>query len=955
MRHTKLTSLLLVLAMMITSMVLFVTPATAASNVWDGTAATAFAGGSGTEADPFKIATPHQLAYLASLTNAEELSGSYSSTSAGTAYRLVGAGNSGAFLNTYYISTYNGQDYLTSSETPSVSYKATSTAVTYYGYKIGGTYYYTHNSVPAAGASAQAYVLDSSTLTLTALEGVNLVRIKNAVSGNRDWYYLDNGSFDETVKDSATYTTGNTKYTGYTVSYTDQNGEAIVSTFLVGSKHFTSTSFYLLSMVADDVTYAWAKSAQTDRKTFRASRPSVSSVKDTYGNATVTYGASTIETRAYVSACYVITADLYLNKGLDDYLNWQETGTYSAKNPDGKHHVSSICSGSVGFFGTFDGAGHTVYGLYSNTNNVNGSSLFGKINGGTVKRVHVSNINLRCDTSYTGIAGGIVSYLETGLIEDCHVRLATISGRASVGGIAGQCGITDNAKDSIVVRGCTFDGVLESYGTHNDSYASGIVGCPSTHGVYLVVENCSVFGTITGSKGAAGIVCNRQSNFTFRIVNCTNYANVKCEGAIAAGMFPSRGDNYNGVSRESTIIDCANFGEISGGTIAAGAIGLLEGKSGNELIVNFYNAGTIKATAENGIAAGILGQVNNATRSIQIRNCVSVGSVSGTNAGTVIGSIIANMTGTKLENIYHTGTPMGAAASAYASLIVAENLLQTDADKTASLAVLNAYVATWNANANNAAQPLTAWSYDPTPTVAAASVTLGDALAINVYVKDGEKLYTNRQIAFKIDGEAVEGTADGDYVKYTLSDIKASELDKVYAITVEQAGKAIQAVNYSISTYIERMTGKGDAKLDAVLGALATYGAAAKGEDVDVDEAYGALNLAPVENVDGTYATAIALVLTDSVRPIVKVVDGVAQVKVEMYGQEHTYDVVDGEVIIDCVTATSLNNVMTLTFVDADGTELGSTDYAIANYVKQAEELDLAKALAVYMRAVRTY
>ena len=37
-------------------------PATAASGVWDGTIAESYAGGTGTEADPYLIETPQQLA-----------------------------------------------------------------------------------------------------------------------------------------------------------------------------------------------------------------------------------------------------------------------------------------------------------------------------------------------------------------------------------------------------------------------------------------------------------------------------------------------------------------------------------------------------------------------------------------------------------------------------------------------------------------------------------------------------------------------------------------------------------------------------------------------------------------------------------------------------------------------------------------------------------------------------
>ena len=127
-----------------------------------------------------------------------------------------------------------------------------------------------------------------------------------------------------------------------------------------------------------------------------------------------------------------------------------------------------------------------------------------------------------------------------------------------------------------------------------------------------------------------------------------------------------------------------------------------------------------------------------------------------------------------------------------------------------------------------------------------------------------------------------------------------------------------------------------------------------------LEAAYAAVTLTPVE-VDGTYATSIALSLADDIRPVLKVTDAVASVRVSVYGREYTYAVADGEVVIDCLTATSLNNVMEITFIDALGVELGSTDYAVANYLAGAEDtftgaaLELAQALAVYMNAVRAY
>ena len=48
------------------------TAALAADGAWDGSIATAFAGGTGTESDPYQIANGAELAYLASSVNSGE-------------------------------------------------------------------------------------------------------------------------------------------------------------------------------------------------------------------------------------------------------------------------------------------------------------------------------------------------------------------------------------------------------------------------------------------------------------------------------------------------------------------------------------------------------------------------------------------------------------------------------------------------------------------------------------------------------------------------------------------------------------------------------------------------------------------------------------------------------------------------------------------------------------------
>ena len=68
MKRRKILAVVLSLCLLITTTAI-TTISTVAADTWDGTIAASFAGGSGTETDPYQIATGAQLAYLATLIN----------------------------------------------------------------------------------------------------------------------------------------------------------------------------------------------------------------------------------------------------------------------------------------------------------------------------------------------------------------------------------------------------------------------------------------------------------------------------------------------------------------------------------------------------------------------------------------------------------------------------------------------------------------------------------------------------------------------------------------------------------------------------------------------------------------------------------------------------------------------------------------------------------------------
>ena len=144
----------------------------------------------------------------------------------------------------------------------------------------------------------------------------------------------------------------------------------------------------------------------------------------------------------------------------------------------------------------------------------------------------------------------------------------------------------------------------------------GIVGYCANGGV---LENLTNYVTVSGTATLGGIVGNAE-NQASTVINCVNYGNVTGTSYIIGGIAGSGGHD---------IKNCVNFGNIT--STANDCVGGIAGSTKNTgKIENCYNYGDIKAR---GKAAGIVGQANKL-----IENCLNYGDVSGTWAlGGIVG------------------------------------------------------------------------------------------------------------------------------------------------------------------------------------------------------------------------------------------------------------------------------------------------------------------------------
>lgn len=314
-----------------------------------------------------------------------------------------------------------------------------------------------------------------------------------------------------------------------------------------------------------------------------------------------------------LAACATLTADIVLNDGTFDedgnYTPGPSGAALTEWSPMGNQYRTAIYSG------TFDGAGHTIQGVYCNSYR-GASGLFGYIDGATIRGVRVTGY-FNADRAEN--SGCIVAFAQNSRITGC-VSTASINGRHSVQSSTG--GIVGIADSSTQVSDCINYGTVKCITSETyTSNAGGIVGWLAG---YSTVTNCSNFGTIIG------------------LVNGSSTPNGGSTPPIYVG-------GIVGTTNSGSISDCYNAGAVrineqssSSSTQGAGGIA---GYAGNDAqhpihISNCYNVGSVTAANANAMLGGIVGW--SGFDSVAITNCYYL---TGT-AGQVYGHGTATVTNT---------------------------------------------------------------------------------------------------------------------------------------------------------------------------------------------------------------------------------------------------------------------------------------------------------------------
>ena len=319
--------------------------------------------------------------------------------------------------------------------------------------------------------------------------------------------------------------------------------------------------------------------------------------------------ADKVNRNGETAACALLMGDIVLNEKVldeDGNLNESAADTFTQWTPIG--------DGSKPYVGTFDGQGHTIKGLFIDSN-AGYVGLFGRIgNGGTVQNLTLADSTIRISRSdSTAYVGGICGYND-GTIQNCCNSVkatATVTGSSiCVGGI---CGYNNNGS----ITSCSNSGNVTGSG-------SSVTGSGSTANVGGIcgenwgsIENCSNSGSVEGSSMAAvGGICGRNRD---SITNCSNSGDVS--GGSVGGICGICA--YN----DGSITNCSNSGSVTG-TVSGTYVGGICGYNNGGSITSCSNSGNVSGPVTgNTNVGGICGLNRGSITSGTITNCSNSGPV----------------------------------------------------------------------------------------------------------------------------------------------------------------------------------------------------------------------------------------------------------------------------------------------------------------------------------------
>ncbi len=290
----------------------------------------------------------------------------------------------------------------------------------------------------------------------------------------------------------------------------------------------------------------------------------------------VAYDATTNSCNIYTAAGFASINDLILEYGGD--INITLTNDID---------LSSVCGEDLGnwtpisgFTGSFDGAGHSISGLYIDNESSYEQGLFGSLwgSGATISNVTIVEPILKGYVCAGALAGFIDGGFENGItIENCAVEGGEISGIGATGGLIGSCNMVVNLIN------CYNTATIKS-----ENSAGGLIGdC-------MMMMNCSITdcynsGDVIGSNSVGGLIGYMDVMGDGYFTACYNTGNISGTSDSVGGLFGG------GIVDNSYITACYNIGDVEGSTSVGGLLGYVDLRYSS--MTACYNSGSVTAIA----------------------------------------------------------------------------------------------------------------------------------------------------------------------------------------------------------------------------------------------------------------------------------------------------------------------------------------------------------------------
>ncbi|WP_295731233.1 hypothetical protein [uncultured Muribaculum sp.] len=245
-----------------------------------------------------------------------------------------------------------------------------------------------------------------------------------------------------------------------------------------------------------------------------------------------------------------------------------------------------------GFYGVFDGGGHTISGLYINDASAKNSGLFGYID----KEGEVRNLKLADSYICGGEATGGIIGLSRGTVMDCENK-ATVR---AVGPTHQSGGIVGKLADGIIIR-CRNAGHISGW-TYPDEYGSmwncetgGIAGSAAAK-----IDSCINVGYVKALDwGSVGGITGSVSS---SVTNSVNEGVVTSDHEAAIGGIAGNNSSY--------VSGCINRGRLIATCPGSCVGGIIGSNNFNSRIYGSENHGEIICDVDSVYVGGIVGNLN---------------------------------------------------------------------------------------------------------------------------------------------------------------------------------------------------------------------------------------------------------------------------------------------------------------------------------------------------------